>query len=147
MKVIFDSNVFDDLLSGKLDLNILKNIQICITHIQRDELNKCTNENKKDKLIQILEEVNPEILPTESFCFNISRFGMAKLSDGKTFDEIKKGNIKNTEDALIGEVALKKGLVLITNDKGFRKKIEKLNGKVFNVDEFKKILQKSLSAV
>ena len=42
MKVILDSNVFDDVVKGKIDLDIFEknNIEVCITHIQVDEINE-----------------------------------------------------------------------------------------------------------
>ena len=38
MRVIFDSNVFDDIIAGRLDVSVLirKRVKIYITHIQRE---------------------------------------------------------------------------------------------------------------
>ena len=46
MRVIFDSNVFDDIIAGRLDVSVLirKRVKIYITHIQKDELAACRNE-------------------------------------------------------------------------------------------------------
>ncbi|MGV7106483.1 PIN domain-containing protein [Flavobacterium sp. U410] len=45
------------------------------------------------------------------------------------------GNYKKTNDALIGETAIKNNLTLITNDKKFKNKVIELGGKVLTVEE------------
>ena len=60
MRVIFDSNVFDDIIAGRLDVSVLirKRVKIYITHIQKDELAACRNVNPGDisSLIFILKQ-------------------------------------------------------------------------------------------
>lgn len=137
MKLIFDSNVFDDLISGKLDIEIIetKKYEVHITHIQVDEINECSDKEKRGRLFNLLTEIGPEKIPTESFILGKSRLGSAKLGDGNLIEELRMGNYKKTNDALIGETAIKNNLTLITNDKRFKNKVIELGGHALTVDE------------
>lgn len=119
MKLIFDSNAFDDLVKGKISINDFdpNQSEIFITHIQVDELNECKDKEKRAKLFNSLMEIRPEKIPTESFVIGSSRIGSAKIGDGDLIEKLRNGNLKHTNDALIGETAIKQNLVLITNDK------------------------------
>ena len=137
MKLIFDSNVFDDLITGKCDLEIVedKSQDIFITHIQVDEINEFSDKDKRARLFNSMTEVRPEKIPTESFIIGTSRIESAKIGDGNLLEELRMGNYKKTNDALIGETAIKNELTLITNDKRFRNKVIELGGKALTVDE------------
>jgi Predicted nucleic acid-binding protein, contains PIN domain len=137
MKLIFDSNVFDDLITGKLDVEVVesKSQEIYITHIQVDEINKCEDREKRGRLFNFMTQIRPEKIPTESFIIGTSRIGSAKIVDGNLIEELRGGNYKKTNDALIGETAIKNNLTLITNDKKFKNKVIELGGKALTVDE------------
>src|SRR5688500_3992097 len=118
MKVILDSNVFDDLLDGTLSYELLlnSNIEIFATHIQVEELTATPETEKKEHLLHALRVVEPAVIPTESFVIGTSRIGFAKIGSGDIINKIRtgeKGNWKHTNDALIGETAIKNGLTLI----------------------------------
>ena len=59
MRVIFDSNVFDDIIAGRLDVSVLirKRVKIYITHIQKDELAACRNEQRRTQLLQCMASI------------------------------------------------------------------------------------------
>jgi predicted nucleic acid-binding protein len=135
MRIILDSNVFDDLVNGKLDSKIVESKDVYITHIQVDELNECTDKEKRARLFNSLTEIQPHKVPTESFVIGTSRIGSAKIGDGNLIEELRMGNHKKTNDALIGETALKNNLTLITNDKKFKNKVIELGGNSLTVDE------------
>ncbi|MCC4227416.1 type II toxin-antitoxin system VapC family toxin [Zunongwangia profunda] len=118
MKLILDSNVFDDLLTGKLEIAVFEkeDFELFITHIQVDEINECPNKEKRAKLLNFMIELRPEKIPTESFVVGTSRIGSAKIGDGNLIERLRTGNLKKTNDALIGETAIKNNLTLITND-------------------------------
>ncbi len=138
MKLIFDSNVFDDLISGKLELETIEKskYEIYITHIQVDEINECSDKERRARLFNFMTEIRPEKIPTESFIIGTSRIGSAKIGDGHLIEELRMGNYKKTNDALIGETAIKNNLILITNDKKFKNKVVELGGTAITVDEF-----------
>ena len=128
-KFIFDSNIFDKIVDGEVDLNDLQSedYKYFATHIQIDELNKTTEEIRKNRLLDKFYGLSKEDLPTESFVLGFSRLGQAKLGNGGHLEKLRMGNLKHTKDALIGEVSIKNNLVLVTEDEGFRKRVIKLN--------------------
>jgi predicted nucleic acid-binding protein len=136
---MFDSNIFDDLVSGNMSLNLFNtaNIKVYLTHIQIDEINNCKDLEKRAKLFLFMIELNPKKIATESFILGTSRIGSARLSDGNIIEILRGGNLKHTNDALIDETAIKNNLILITNDLTFQKKVEGLGGVVMNVKQLK----------
>lgn len=144
MRVIFDSNVFDDIIAGRLDVSVLirKRVKIYIIHIQKDELAACRNEQRRTQLLQCMASIGVHTLPTESFCIGVSRIGEARISDGS--DLIRKlegGNPVHIQDALIGETAIKNALTVITNDDRFKKRIAAQGGQALTTEEFLKVLK------
>lgn len=139
MDLIFDSNIFDKLIKNELYSELTKNssIKIFITHIQKDELNNIRNLEYKKILLDKLIEVNPMQIPTETIVIGTWRVGEGKISDGKMYSQLlgnnKKGNAIN--DSLIGEVAIKNNLTLITNDERFIKKYEKLSSNYLRFED------------
>ncbi len=135
MGLILDSNVFDDLINGTLDLKILQNRSVFITHVQVDEINECSDKEKRARLFNFMTEIRPEKIATESFIIGFSRLGSARLGDGDLIEKLRGDNMQKTNDALIGETAIKNNLTLITNDKKFKKKVIELGGNALTVDE------------
>jgi len=143
-KIIFDSNIYDLIANGNLNINLLSDkneeFEFYITHIQTDEINKCPDEDKRAKLILFMTKLSPIVIPTNSFILGLSRLGEAKLGDAKLLEEIRKENLRHTRDALIGEVAIKNNFILITEDIRLKNKINSLNGNAINLNEFKEML-------
>lgn len=141
-KIMFDSNVFDDILNGKIKADKLEeykhrnNAEFYITHVQLDEINECNDKEKRAKLFLFMGKIRPIIIPTSSFVWKKSRLGEARLGDGIVFNELKKGNIKHTKDALIGETAIKEGITLVTNDKTLQKRVVDAGGKALLLEYF-----------
>ena len=143
LKFILDSNIFDEIVAGNLKIDDFvmfknkENAEFYITHIQVDEINKCLDTEKRAKLFLFMTKISPIIVPTESAVLGISRIGEAKYSKGDLLEKLRKGNIKHTKDALIGETAIKEKLILITNDRTLRTRVNLNGGKAFNLEEFK----------
>lgn len=141
-KIMFDTNIFDAILNSSIDIaSFPKNCKYYVTHIQKDEIDAISTPEKQERkkqLLQTFEKINAENLPTESFILGKSRLGMAKLGNGGLLDELRKGNPKHTKDALIGETAIKKDLILVTEDtSNFSSRVRSLGGAVINFEEFK----------
>ncbi|MFZ2193546.1 MAG: hypothetical protein WAV31_04860 [Candidatus Moraniibacteriota bacterium] len=82
---MFDTNIFDELLNNKIDLNFLpKNLKYYITHIQEDEIESIGDdkEKKKVQLLFILNKLRGKLIPTESNVLGVSQFGACKLGNG-----------------------------------------------------------------
>jgi predicted nucleic acid-binding protein len=124
MKYVLDTNIFNKLVDGSLVIDELPSDgQMVATHIQIDELNNTNDRERRAKLFLRFAEIAPEMLPTESIVFDVSRFDHAKFSDGKLFKSLKYdldvmngGKANNTHDALIAEVAIVNSYTLITSD-------------------------------
>jgi len=146
LKFILDSNIFDEIIAGNLKIDDLvmfknkENAEFYVTHIQVDEINKCSDTEKRAKLLLFMKKISPIIMLTKSAVYGISRFGKAKFGNGDLLEKLRKGNMKHTKDALIGETTIKEKLILITNDNTLRKRVSSNGGKAFNLEEFKKMM-------
>ncbi|MEQ8687741.1 MAG: hypothetical protein RIE86_20720 [Imperialibacter sp.] len=79
-----------------MKLEVIENLnaEIFLTHIQIDELNRCSDSEKRARLFLMLIELRPTKIPTESFVIGTSRIGSAKIGDGKLIEKLRKGNQK-----------------------------------------------------
>lgn len=159
-KFMLDTNIFDKILEEEIDINSFPSTyEFYVTHIQKDEIeamDKPEKQDKRKKLLDFFKESRQEIIPTESFILGTSRLGQAKLSKVPTesavygvsrygeakytlknnlIEEIRKGNLEHTEDALIGETAIKNNMILVTNDPRLLKKVISLGGKAITFDQ------------
>lgn len=138
-KYIFDTNIFDDMVDWKLELSDIvncKKVEIYVTHIQIDEINKCSDVDRRARLNIFMVKIRPILISTSSAAYDISRYDESKFGDGIIFNKIKKGNINQVEDALIGETAIKEEIVLVTNDKRLKNIVIKLGGDAIFLDDF-----------
>lgn len=134
---MFDTTVFNDILSKKINMEKFpEKFHYFVTHIQWDELNRTSDLEVKENLLKIFELIEIQEIPTESTSFDISKFNKAKFGNGKTFEELRRGKLKHTQDALIAETAMKNNLILVTNDKELLRKVKKLKGKVVALEDF-----------
>ena len=144
-KVIFDSNMYDKIVDQELTLDELeqakkKGYKFFMTHLQSDEISKCSDEDKRARLLLFMTTIRPEVVSTESHVFGVSRLGFSKWGSGDLLKNLK-GNTTNpkaNKDALIGEVAIKNNFILVTNDNRFRKLVLKSGGTALSFEEFKK---------
>ena len=124
MKYVVDTCLINKLVDGSVHTDELpKGGSFVASHIQFDELNRTKNEKRRAELLQKFCETIDQVLPTESFVLGTSRLDEGKLGDGVSHDMIKRGldslnggKTNNSEDALIAEVAMKNGYVLLTAD-------------------------------
>lgn len=134
---MFDTTVFNDILNNKLDTKTFrKDCNYFVTHIQFDQLCSTRDSGRRKQLLSIFASIEKEEIPTESVVLDVSRLGMAKLGDGKLLEELRKGNLKHTEDALIGETAIKNSLILVTDDDTLFKRVNKLGGEAIKLCDF-----------
>jgi predicted nucleic acid-binding protein len=132
---IFDTNIFNKILDGIVNISTLSPKEIYVTHIQFDELQKTPNTKRRIQLEKVCKRIIEEILPTESTLLDVSRLGFSKLSDGvlyekllKRINEINKSKKNNCKDILIAETAIINGLILVTNDHDLHKVTLEFNG-------------------
>jgi predicted nucleic acid-binding protein len=123
-KYVVDTSLINKLVDGAIAAEELPNDGVFVaTHVQIDEINRTKNPERRTKLLEKFSETIGEVLPTESFILDVSRLDEARLSDGVAYESImekldarNKRKPNNSEDALIAEVAMKNGYVLLTAD-------------------------------
>lgn len=144
IRVMFDNDILNKIVEGHLDLNKIKNsnkFEFYATHIQTDQASKCPDKEKRAMLTLNLTKLSPIIIPTESGIFGISRLGEFKFSgkDSK-IEDLRQGNNRHTPDALIGETAIKNGILLVTNDKILKSRVNANGGRAINLEEFRDLI-------
>lgn len=144
MKIVLDSMIFDlivatDGLSNRIARSVEKGqIKILTTHVQEDQLTAMPGLQKLSKIA----EVPREMIPTSVFFLDLSRLGMARLGDrdDRSIDQIRRGNIEHTPDALIADTAQKYADVLVTEDATLAKRV-RAEGFSVKVWSFKKLIE------
>jgi hypothetical protein len=132
MNYIVDTSLINKLLDGNLSTSDLPTDgEFVATHIQRDEINRTKNEERRTQLNLKFNKLIDKFNPTESFVLGTSCLGEAKLGDGATYESVLKeldllngGKANNSEDALIAEVAKMNGYTLLTADYHLHKAAE-----------------------
>jgi len=171
MKFMLDTNAYNQLLDNDISVENLKG-EFFTTHIPEDELNNTQKEERRKLLNAKFKEVHHKELPTESAVWDVSRWdkskwtesntptesfivgtsrvGGAKIGDGVSYSKIleflektkpkDRGNIK---DALIGETATKREMILVTDDYGLFYAVTNkgINCKVINFHAFNEVMK------
>lgn len=140
---MLDTNIFDKIIGNeglKTRIMELKNkgqVAILTTHIQIDELSATSDVVKRERLLEWANEIC-EFIPTMGFVLDVSRVGMARLSDGEGIERIRQGNSRRTQDALIAATASSDANFLVTEDHSFATRVQKnlTNVQVLNFSKF-----------
>jgi len=132
---MIDTNIYDAIAADSdLKIQIEKyqrdgSIKIVSTHIEAGELSKIPTERD----IGQASAVKTERVGSGVFVLDYSRLGEDRLGSEETnsaFAAIQNGNLKHTEDAMIGATALIEADILVTNDENFRRKFITLKSSV-----------------
>ena len=143
LKCMFDSNIFDEFIDGPDHIEMIAEcVDVFVTHVQFNELNDTPDPGKKAMLLQAFANVVPEesedseggSIPTESAVWSFSEWGNAKWGSADDLFEQLQRCVK-AKDALIGETAIRHDLVLVTEDRSFRKAMFSLGGKSMSWQE------------
>lgn len=138
MKYVVDTNIINWLIDGIIEPQDLPtDAEFVITHIQIDELNQTSDTDRRARLLIELIDMASMKVPTETFVLDISRPDNANLGDGILYEKVRAGldfinhnKSNNVRDALIAEVAIKNGYVLLTADKDLADVAQKNNCQV-----------------
>jgi hypothetical protein len=86
-----------------------------------DELNNTRDKERRIKLLLTFASLKCELVPIETFLFDISRWDFSKFGDGKIYlsvreclDRLNGATPSNARDALIAETAIVNGYTLLT---------------------------------
>jgi len=140
---MFDTNIFNAILDEQIPIEKLpRKFSYFVTHIQKDELEKTPEQERRVKLCEVFENIDQDNISTASGVWGISSWGNCCFSDGifykkilNDLNQIKKKN-NNVQDALIGETAIRYGLMLVTNDKTLAEVVKKNSGQAINLKDF-----------
>jgi hypothetical protein len=78
---MLDTNVFNDVVDGKIEPANLNGRRLIATHVQRDELNNTTDQKRRELLLAVFEFVSADqlgLVPTESALWGVSKWDAAK---------------------------------------------------------------------
>jgi hypothetical protein len=129
--IIFDTNVFDMIMSGTLEKKIIGDSVVVATHVQRDELNAIPDPIRKQKLLDVFGKTTKEIVATTVAIWGTSNWGESKFGTDEQnslfekmrnelirLDKKAKSQILNqTRDILIAVTSIEEKIHLITTDK------------------------------
>lgn len=100
-RYMLDTNVFNHVLDGKVDVSALAGKDLVATHIQRDELTNTKDQVRRAALLEVFNELTPDqavtssavadisvadgaaasvggVVPSETAIWGVSRWGQAK---------------------------------------------------------------------
>jgi predicted nucleic acid-binding protein len=146
---MLDTNVFNHVLDGRMDVNALQAGNLYVTHIQNDEIANTRDPVRRDQLQAIVTRVlstspapaagrEPGVMPTESAVWGVSKWGEAKwTAPDALLDKMlaalnsrNKGKKNNVQDVLIAETALLNQLALVTADADLAEVMKMFGGTV-----------------
>jgi rRNA-processing protein FCF1 len=121
---LFDTNVFDYMLENGISPEAATaKGQIFVTNVQISEIANIPDESRRRNLQAIANVLSPKKLLLESgvWCDDLRWDDHQPWRDDTTpaFDDIR-GESNSTMDAMIGDVAHRDGLVLVSNDRRLR---------------------------
>lgn len=139
---MFDTNIFDEILSGNLDLKFIKSKSFFVTHIQFDQIKAITDDSRRQLLLKIFKQVNQQGIPSENFALDVSRLGGAKLGNPQVLENVlgnQSRNEGNLKDALIADTCIKNVITLVSKDRRLRNSVIRNGGLAISLEEFKRL--------
>lgn len=141
-RVMLDSNAFDvlaldDVVRANIERHVSDGIvELVITHIQADELNKTPDDDLRRRLLRLTVVATY----TAGFVIGLSRLDMAALMTEEEvgiYNAVVAGNpTKNAEDAVILLTARHDGLPVVTNERRLPNQCRLHGVRAWNTDEF-----------
>lgn len=142
MGYMLDTNIFDRLAKGQLDISNLPNDgEFYATSVQKKELNQTHDDSLRTILNNKFSELGPTLDQLQTTLWDFSGWGEGGWSAvGEHYEKIKSeldlaNNKKrsNAADALIGETSLANNHTLITTDKDLAAAVEAHGGEVIKI--------------
>lgn len=132
MGFLIDTNIFNHIVEGKIERNDLPlEFPIFVTPIQFKEIMACPDLNKRTELYSWAKVISDTTFPD----IVVDLQGL-QTSDNYNFllGELNRKSPKrvnsNTNDAIIGSVAIENAMVLITNDMNLAEAVKNRGGYV-----------------
>jgi hypothetical protein len=129
MKYLLDTCVFNWIVNGTHAPSDLPVGDYLVTHIQRDEIEKVSDEGRRNALLGAFDLCEAEQVPTGVFVVGVSRVGQAAVGDGGAYHRIftmlssmdsrNRKHQSHMADAIIGATAHARQVGLVTADADF----------------------------
>jgi len=143
MNLMLDTNIFNTVVDQNISLPQREDYKYFSTEVQYIEINKTKDKDRREFLLNTFNLINPNIINSETAIWGEFSWGERKF-DYVTSDFIKIKEIldtleyrkNNKEDALIAEITIKYGFILITNDSNLRESLKRINKLALSFEEF-----------
>lgn len=145
MPFMFDTNAFNRALDCGIDPQSLsRRGPLYITHVQKNELQATKNTQRQAALLAVFDAVEQEAVPTAAAVWGVSEWGGAEWGDAgglyermlTSLNTLNRSKENNARDVLIGLTVLKRGLVLVSDDRDLRSVVRELGGEAISFEEF-----------
>jgi len=73
---MLDTNVFNDVLDRKISFGSFTGRRMLVIGVQAAELRATPETLRREKLLVVFEEINPDTVPTSSFAFDVEGAGL-----------------------------------------------------------------------
>ena len=88
--LLLDTNVFNNVADGTIDVESFKGRRLLVTHVQRDELSRTKDVARRAKLLATFELIAAEAVPTASAVLDESRWDEAEWGiEDDVFEQMK----------------------------------------------------------
>ncbi len=143
--LMLDTNVFNDVVDGKLLLEEFKDRKLFATHVQMDELQQTSCDARKRELLAVFNYIDAATINTESAVSDVSKWDQSKWSDPtgnfipmlNRLRELAKAGASRipnqSRDILIAETAIKNGLILVSGDRDLRVVTKEFGGQAVDL--------------
>jgi hypothetical protein len=132
IRCLLDSNIYDKLADHDECRNLLIRrceqglVEVFVTHIQADQLEKTPDGEKRKLLLATAQVVRSRRIPTDGAVLGLSKLGESRLGGGRgeiKVDDIADGKTKHYPDGLLVTTAAAEADIFVTEEKRLPKKI------------------------
>jgi predicted nucleic acid-binding protein len=121
-RVVLDSNAVDPLIDLPGAYEAVQaavdggRLEVLYTHVTIEELAATRDPDRRSRLLLAVIGLG-RLVPTGAFALDVSRLGLARLSDDvDAVERLRSNNVAHTRDALIAVTAAHENCVLVTNE-------------------------------
>lgn len=149
---MLDTNLFNALADGEIQLPSFAGRLLFATHLQCDELDKTANEARRAKLREAFRKIEPDELITSGAMWDVSRWDQATWSqdddllermrallrelDKKDRKKRKDEDYNQACDVLSAATAIKNGLTFVTDDENLRMVVHRFGARAIDAMDF-----------
>lgn len=152
MRILPDTNIFNSILDGSCPPDVLASHHVFVTHIQKDELQRTADMDRRAALMATFETIPSASTPTRTAVWDDTPWGesgwsakgdlydrlLARIKELDSLAKKKKKSANQSRDARIAEVAIADQIVLITNDQSLAKATAEHGGTAMSLSDLQK---------